>query len=167
MVKGPDRQQGFSLLEIMAVLVIIGIGSAMLGLGVGAVSAASGDLREDARRLAQLLPIAQAEARTRGQPIVWDFDETGYSFHYLPRALVLPVDMAVYGPVGREGAIANDALRPRPWSAKGNVRVRIEPPGARRLDGEWMPGHMAIELSDGHASVIIQRRGDGSYEVLR
>lgn len=167
MVKESLRQQGFSLLEIMVVLVIIGIGSAMMGLGMGAIGTTSGDLRTDARRLAQLFPIAQAEARTRGQPIVWEFDETGYSFRYLPRTLVLPLDMAMYGPIGREGAVGSGALRPRAWSARGGVRVRIEPASARRFDGEWMPGHMVLALSNGQATVVIERQGDGRYEVLR
>lgn len=157
---------GFTLLELMVVLVVIGIATAMVGLGVGAVGSAAHDLREDARRLAQLFPVAQAQARTSGQPIVWEYDEDGYSFRHLPRALVLPADMAMYGPVGRAGALNNAALRPRQWNAAGRMRVHVEPAGAEQFDGEWMPALMTVELSDGQTTVAVRRHGDGSYEVV-
>lgn len=63
------KQQGFTLIELMVVLVIIGIASAAVGLSIKPDPLQL--LRKDAERLAQLLQVAQAEARADGRPITW------------------------------------------------------------------------------------------------
>src|SRR5690554_4844726 len=86
-------QQGFSLLEVLIVLAIIGIATA--AVGVSAFS--DGDaraLRQDALRLTQLFSVAQAEARNGGSPVIWEYDSGGYGFLHAPRDLFLPGGMA-------------------------------------------------------------------------
>jgi len=75
-----DRPAGFTLLEVLIVLVIIGVMSAL----VAVVAFPNNDAlsERDARRLANLLELAFAEARATGQSIAWGPEESGYSFWY-------------------------------------------------------------------------------------
>jgi general secretion pathway protein H len=74
----PQRRRGFTLIEMLVVLMI-------MGLFVGLVSAIlrpddRAVLQLEAERLAELLNLAAAEARLSGQPIAWSADESGYRF---------------------------------------------------------------------------------------
>jgi len=173
------RQHGFSLLEMLVVLTIIGVVTGLIGLSVGAAGTSAADLRSDARRLALLFPMAQAEARARGQSIVWEADASGWRFRALPRVLALPVEMAAHALVEPDADLAQ-ALRARAWQAAGavQIQVRADPAtdsayaadvalsnAAIRFDGEWMPGRMTLTLNDGHSRAVIERRGDGRYVV--
>ncbi|WP_052355733.1 prepilin-type N-terminal cleavage/methylation domain-containing protein [Castellaniella defragrans] len=128
-----DAQRGFTLLEMMVVLLIMGI-----AMGAASVSA-FGDpgmrtLRQDAHRLAGLFMAAQTEARAGGGRIAWRPGAQGYAFERLPRPLVLPARMAVRSagggttasarirPCGRApgfhpGRCRSTSGRPAPWSS--------------------------------------------------
>ncbi len=73
------KQQGFTLIELMVVLVIIGIASAAISLTIKPDPLHL--LRKDAERLSQLLQVAQAEARADGRPITWRADAKGFRFN--------------------------------------------------------------------------------------
>lgn len=62
--------RGFTLLELMVVLVIIGICTAGIGLGLGSLLDPGRQLRQEAERLAQRLQVARDEARIDGRPCV-------------------------------------------------------------------------------------------------
>src|SRR5690606_38825147 len=80
---GPDssmaRQQWFSLIEVLMVLLIIGIATTTVS-GAAFTRSDARKLRLDANRLAQLFAVAQAQARTAGRPVVWIYDTQGYRF---------------------------------------------------------------------------------------
>ena len=73
-----ERSPGFTLIEMLVVLTII-------GLFVGLVSAITlpddrAVLKLEADRLAQLLDFAMTEARLTGKSVAWTADASGYRF---------------------------------------------------------------------------------------
>lgn len=71
-------EKGFTLIEVMVVLVI-------MGLFIGLVSSITRPderalLRLETERLAQLLELAGAESRLTGKRIAWSADGSGYRF---------------------------------------------------------------------------------------
>jgi general secretion pathway protein H len=164
-VPGHASQGGFTLLEMMIVLVIIGIATAM-----ASVSAFSQDgeraLRQDAARLAHLFTAAQSEARASGRPIVWAYDAEGYHFARMPRRLTLPARMAAREQAVTDAAIGGDTpLRRRAWISAAKVAVRIQPDTGMVFGADWIPGPLRMELeADGHV-VRLSRLGNGSYVV--
>ena len=74
----PGAKRGFTLIEVMVVLVI-------MGLFVGLVSTISRPderalLRIETERLAQLLDLAATESRLTGKRIAWTAEGSGYRF---------------------------------------------------------------------------------------
>jgi general secretion pathway protein H len=160
-----SRQEGFTLLEMMVVLLIIGIASTMASVSAfGSDSARA--LRQDATRLAHLFTSAQAEARGSGRPIVWTYDGEGYHFARLPRRLMLPARMAMRAQPVSDTAIGGDTpLRPRDWISPDPVAVRIEPDIDVVFGAEWIPGPFKMELKAGGNVVRLFRLGNGRFVV--
>ncbi len=72
------RSSGFTLIEILVVLVVMGI-----TLGLAAVQLMPDSravLRDEAQRLALLLENAGMEARASGRPLAWSAEKGGYLF---------------------------------------------------------------------------------------
>ncbi len=168
-VPGPGsraRQQGFSLLEVLIVLVIIGIASTAVSISAFADGDARA-LRRDAVRLTQLFAVAQAEARKGASPVTWLYDSAGYAFARAPRNLFQPAAMARQtGPALAKNFGEASSLRPRSWTSHNAIEVRTEPSTANVFDSEWISGPLAIELHDGLNKVRIVRSGNGQYQVL-
>ncbi len=159
-------QAGFSLLEVLIVLAIIGIITGTAGLSIRAVQAERG-LQEDAHRLARLFELAQAEARKTGQAVRWEFTNEGYRFTQASRLQTLPVAIAermALQPPSTPGG--NLALRPRQWSSDQPVEVKVHPPVSPVFAGEWVSGPNFVELSDGLHTARLQRLGTGQYRVM-
>ena len=72
------RQSGFTLIEILVVMVVIAVLSTMLVFAASPSDATKA--RSEARRLAALLELAIAEARASGQSIAWSPVPGGYAF---------------------------------------------------------------------------------------
>ena len=75
-------QGGFTLIELMVVVAIIALGTAVAALALrdneGAV------LARDAERLAALLESARAQSRAAGVPVRWRTTASGFVFDGLP-----------------------------------------------------------------------------------
>lgn len=84
-VRRSPCQAGFTLLELMVVLVLIGIifGFAVLSLGGDKLAEA---MEQETRRLVMLISLANDEAIIRGDEIAIYFTDTGYSFLVLEPA---------------------------------------------------------------------------------
>jgi general secretion pathway protein H len=87
---GPRPQLGFTLLELMVVLVIVGVVITFAVLSAGGESRAE-QLQREARRLAALLDMASEEAVLRGEQRAVRFSEDGYEFMVLQGAEWLPL----------------------------------------------------------------------------
>jgi general secretion pathway protein H len=99
---------GFTLLELLVVIVILGIAAGVVSLSVAPVEERR--MAEDIDRLVALLKLAHDEALVTGRDITWEADATGYRF--------------VMGTEVRNES-ADDPLRPRSWAFE--VR-RLEAP---------------------------------------
>lgn len=143
--------RGFTLLELMVVLVIIGICTAGIGLGLGSLLDPSRQLRQEAERLAQRLQVARDEARIDGRALRWQADVSGYRFSRRDGSRWVDVQR-------------DDLLRPQRWHTAG---VTVQPATAIELSPEWIgvPWELALSL-DGR-SVRLRDDGSGQLQVVQ
>lgn len=77
MIVAPGRTRGFTLLELLVVLVILGI---ILSFAVITLPRNDRGLEQEIRRLAALVELATEEAVMQGQEVAVEFSSGGYSF---------------------------------------------------------------------------------------
>ncbi|HEX9185034.1 MAG TPA: prepilin-type N-terminal cleavage/methylation domain-containing protein, partial [Burkholderiales bacterium] len=122
-VRGSSSCRGFTLLELLVVLLIMGIMAGMVGAIVRPDDRAR--LRVEAERLAQLLELAATESRLTGKRIAWTADGAQYRFWRWR-------DDAGWSEAG------SDALRARslpPGMAMSDLRIEGAPvPEGMRLE---------------------------------
>jgi len=77
-IAAPSRQPGFTLLEMLVVLILIGVTVSVVVLSSG--HDRSRQLEQEARRLVELMRLAQEEAVLNGQELAIRFHPHGYEF---------------------------------------------------------------------------------------
>jgi general secretion pathway protein H len=70
--------KGFTLIEVLIALLIVGVVMASVGLATGGFRAR--DLEFEADRIAQLFSLAREEAQVRGRPVRMVVSDIGYQF---------------------------------------------------------------------------------------
>lgn len=154
-------ERGFSLIELMIVLVIVGIATAAISLGMAPDPAQ--ELRHDARELVRHLAVAQNEVRVDGRTIAWQADAEGYRF---ARGTWVQRGGSAIPQVTTLGALdtfaADDELRPRGWRVGP---VEVVPAGPVVLTSEPVGASWQRELRHGATTVTVTRDASGAFHV--
>ena len=153
-VKTRRRAAGFTLLELLVVLVIAGLTLGMVSFN--AMPSERQILQKESQRIALLLQLARDEAIVRNRPIAFEADEKGY--HFLMR------EENVWNLLTQD-----DLLRQREFQ-RPPVTVSITPPlqraGLRVIFGrEPVDKPFVLTLSTGESSVAIKADGIGHFVV--
>ncbi|HDR9491233.1 GspH/FimT family pseudopilin [Burkholderia stabilis] len=153
----PRRAAGFTLLEMLVVLVIVGLLVAVVTLAPSRNRRT--DLAEEAQRLANLLESAGDEAQVRSMPIAWQPVGGGYRF-------VQRTENGAWAPM------TDDLYRARRWgSAVTGVSVRYtgggEVPSRVVLGSESIDVPVTITLWSGEVRMAVVGTGIGNFVVRR
>jgi len=118
-------QRGFTLLELMVVLVIIGVLLSFVGLSTGGDSRAE-QMQREATRLIALIDMASEQAVLRSEQLAIRFGDSDYEFMLLQ--------------AGKWAALQDDGpLRARELPKGIELRLELEenpPPGLQAEDAE-------------------------------
>ncbi len=149
------RAAGFTLLELLVVLVIVGI-----VLGAVALNATPGDrqlLQNEAQRVALLLQLARDEAIVRNRPIAFEADDYRYRF------LVRQGDG--WQPLADDGLLREREFRHAPL-ALALVPASSEQRPLRIVFGkEPVDKSFALTLALGSQAATIRADGIGNFTV--
>ncbi|MDM9560238.1 type II secretion system minor pseudopilin GspH [Bordetella petrii] len=153
-------EAGFTLIEMLVVVVIIAIGASMVSLSIA--SSSGRELRGDAERLVDAFAVAQSEARSDGRAIRWRADARGWSFERRGRAP--RVSAQDDGPRAPDRFEDDSALRPQAWSAPP-VLLSLAPDRPVVFGTEWIADPLVLELAANGETVRIERDAAGGYAI--
>lgn len=158
-VAAPRRTAGFTLVEILVVMVIIGITLGMASLN--AIPSPRQDLENEAKRLTLLLQLARDEAIVRNREVA--FEATPERYRFIVR------NDTGWTPMNQDDLLRERAFRNAP------LRLLLDPPAAGAGGGDVLrvtfgrePVHkpFRLTLASGNASVAIRADGVGHFVVV-
>ena len=151
------KAAGFTLVEILVVMVIIGITLGMASLN--AIPSPRQDLENEAKRLTLLLQLARDEAIVRNRQVA--FEATPERYRFLVR-----------NDTGWVPVTQDDLLRERPFR-NAPVRLLLDPPqpGAGEslrvtFGREPVDKPFVLTLASGNHSVAVRADGVGHFTVV-
>jgi general secretion pathway protein H len=150
------RPGGFTLVEIMVVMVIIGVTLGMVSLN--ALPSPHQDLQKEAQRLTLLLQLARDEAIVRNRPVT--FEATPERYHFLVR------NETRWDPI-----VGDDLLRERDFK-NGPLTLLLDPASAGTVNPlritfgrEPVDKPFVLILATGGSRVAIRADGVGHFTV--
>ena len=145
-MKQAYRVHGFTLLELLVVLVIIGVAAGVVSLSVAPSEERL--LASEIDRLGALFRLAQNEARVSGRPLAWEADTNGYRF------------LAGDAPRGED---PDDPLRPRRWPFPVQ---RVEAP-ALVFGAEPLLTPAEIHISTSRRELVLALDAFGTLAIMQ
>ena len=148
------RQKGFTLIEVLITLLVIGIAMAGVGLATGGFR--QRDLEFEGERIAQLFSLAREEAQVRGRPVRLVADEIGFQFEsFSENEWRLIRD--------------DDLLRRRKWEQATQVKIETldKSGGTIQFGREQIDAPFTISLTRDLAVVTVASDGMGRFLVSK
>lgn len=152
----PHRQGGFTLLELLVVLVIVGIVLGTVSLNL--MPSQQQTLQNEAQRIALLLQLARDEAIVRNRQVAFEADSDNYRF--------LVRNDQTWSPIGED-----DLLRQRPFKS-GPLQLLLDPPSTATtpplriaFGREPVDKPFVLTLINGVSQVAIRADGIGHFTV--
>jgi general secretion pathway protein H len=152
LVPGASKQ-GFTLLELLVVIVVLSIAAGLI-----VVRGTPGDsnyLESDAKKLAQLLRIAQQESLLKSKDIRFVAGDEGYAFEEFTGSRWVPVT-------------TEPLLRPRQWD-NGPFKVTLINEGLENrfltLESQTGLKRQSIVLQRNEVQVVLESQASGVFKV--
>ncbi|MBN8439826.1 MAG: prepilin-type N-terminal cleavage/methylation domain-containing protein [Candidatus Accumulibacter sp.] len=152
----PDRRRGFTLIEMMVVLVVVGLVAGGISLGLNGFRAR--EERNALERLRRVLEATAQRAEVRGQPLAFEMLADGYRFWALASDgnWQLLVDPPVY----------NERVLPAGmvWEAVMSGSGRVS--GERCLEFGSHPTDFELRLSTPHGVAVYRGKINGEVTLV-
>jgi general secretion pathway protein H len=152
----PGRPRGFTLVEIMVVMVIIGITLGLVSLN--AIPSPQQHLQAEAKRIALLLQLARDEAIVRNRLVAFEAEPEGYRFLVRNESRW---DLLAQDDMLRERSFKNPpvilTLDPPPPGVAEKLRITF---GREPVDKPFV-----LTMASGDDSVTIRADGIGHFVV--
>ncbi len=152
--KAAARPPGFTLIEMLVVLALIGL---LAGMAVLSAGASGSTVEREARRLSVTLRLAADESRLQGRVLGLRFDSRGYSYHEL-----LPADSTnAPGPgLAWSPLVDKGALAPRFWPRQLQFELIINGRAVRTHEPDSSLPPQIVLLPEGEFTPFSLKLGD-------